>query len=409
MAVRAKNAVEADFGVPLPVRTLLQGATVDDFVEFLATELGLNLAEDTEERGKLIISGRDHTERLLRSLWEDVLGRDDVSVDDDFYALGGDQAAAEKVLELLAGRVEHSFDVETLFAVPTVEAQADLVRPVYESAATPLRVLRAEGDEPPLFLIHPAGGPASVYQELVTLLHPGQPAYGLERIDELRTIESKATRYIELIKEVQPRGPYRLGGWSLGGGIAYEMGRQLRAAGEPVDIVAMIDTLMPLPPPEGRTPEEIVVDRLLGFIDYLKDTYGVELEVPFDELFALDDLAQADLILKTMTDAGMGVSKGILQHQRDSYLDLRVAERYQVGPYEGRVVLYRATEAADVIAAQDPRYQRTDEYLGWDDWCSDLESVAIPGDHLTMIDRPNLDVLVNHLDGLLTELSTRRT
>ena len=406
MAVRAKNAVEADFGVQLPVRMLLQGASLDDFVAFLATEIGLELAAaPARPAGRKIIAGRDHTERLLYGLFEEVLGHSDVSVDDDFYAIGGDKAGAERVRELLMAPAEHPFGVETLFATPTIAAMADLIRPYYEFSASPLRVLRAEGSRRPIFLAHPAGGPASVYQELVDLIHPDQPAYGLERIDELTTIEGKAARYLQLIREVQPKGPYTLGGWSLGGCVAYEMGQQLREAGEEVAFVAMIDTIIPLPPAPGLTEQQLVTDRLAGFLDYLHDIYGIELDMPYEELFRLDDVAQADLMMKLMADAGLGMSKGILQHQRDSYLDMRVAERYQLKPYDGRVILYRASEVAEFIGAQDKhkRYVRTDETLGLGEWCSNLEVVPLPGDHLSLIDRPNLDVLARHLDGVLAE------
>ena len=410
MAVRAKNAVEADFGVQLPVRMLLQGASLDDFVSHIATEIRLELSPAGEQKPRRkVLAGRDHTERLLRTLWEEALGRSDVSVDDDFSELGGDRAAAERVRELLRARAEQPFDVETLFARPTIAAMADLVRPYYEVSASPLRVLRAQGSRRPIFLAHPAGGPSSVYQELVGLIHPDQPAYGLERIDELVTIESKAARYIELVKEVQPHGPYALGGWSLGGCVVYEMGQQLRAAGDEVAFVAMIDTIVPLPPEPGKSEQELITDRLMMFITYLHDTYGIEVDIPYDDLFRLDDIAQTDLLMKLMADAGLGMSKGILQHQRDSYLDMRVAERYQVKPYHGRAILYRATQPADVIAAQDPRYLRTDEALGFDEWCSDLEIVPLPGDHLSLIDRPNLDVLAHHLDQVLAEVAAGGT
>ncbi|GAA3396125.1 SDR family NAD(P)-dependent oxidoreductase [Cryptosporangium minutisporangium] len=404
MAVRAKNAVEADFSVQLPVRLLLQGASLDDFVRHIGTEIGLPERAAREPKRK-VLAGRDHTERMVRGFVQEVVGREDISMDEVFP---GDRAAAERLRELVLTRApDLPHDADTLFATPTIAAMADLVRPYYENSASPLRVLRAEGSRRPIFLGHPAGGPSSVYQELVSLLHPDQPAYGLERIDELTTIEAKAARYIELVREVQPHGPYQLGGWSLGGCVAYEMAQQLRAADEEVAFVALIDTIVPLPPEPGKSEQELITDRLMVFLNYLRDIYDIEVDIPYDELFELDDIAQTDLLMKLMADAGLGMSKGILQHQRDSYLDMRVAERYRIQPYDGRVILYRATEPADVIAAQDPRYLRTDEALGFDEWCSNLEVVPLPGDHLSLIDRPNLDVLASHLDGVLAEESDR--
>jgi phthiocerol/phenolphthiocerol synthesis type-I polyketide synthase D len=169
----------------------------------------------------------------------------------------------------------------------------------------------------------------------------------------------------------------------------------------------VIDTIVPLPAEPGKSEQERITDRLMVFLNYLHEIYGIRIDIPYDELFQLDDIAQTDLLMKLMADAGLGTSKGILQHQRDSYLDMRVAERYQIQPYDGRVILYRATEPADVIAAQDPRYLRTDETLGFAEWCPNLEVVPLPGDHLSLIDRPNLDVLANHLDGVLAEENSR--
>ncbi|TQS43654.1 type I polyketide synthase [Cryptosporangium phraense] len=395
MAVRAKNAVEADFGVQLPVRLLLQGASLTDFIDHIGRELDLPPRGGRGGAGRKALGGRDHTERLI----EGALGRPGLGVDD---WLDLDKATAERLHERLLARAPGlPHDPATLFATPTIAAIADLVRPFYEESATPLRALRATGSRRPLFLAHPAGGPTSVYQELADLLHPDQPVYGLERLDELLTIEAKATRYLELVRSVQPRGPYRLGGWSLGGCLAYEMAQQFAAAGDDVEFVAVIDTIVPLPPDPAKTERQRITDRLIVFLDYLRDTYGVTVDVPYDDLFGLDDVGQTDLLMKLMADAGLGMSKGVLQHQRDSYLDARIAERYEIQPYDGRVILYRATEVTDVIAAQDPRYVRTDEALGFDQWCSDLEIVPLPGDHLSLIDRPNLDVLANHLDGVL--------
>ncbi|GAA0225982.1 SDR family NAD(P)-dependent oxidoreductase [Cryptosporangium japonicum] len=396
MAVRARNAVEADFGVQLPVRMLLQGASLDDFVTHIGRELGFEPRVQVPPPRKTPLAGRDHTERLVQRIL-------DTKVDVD-RPLDLDHVTRERLRAQLRERVPGlTHDTGTLFATPTIAAIADLVRPFYEGATSVVRPLRAEGRRRPLFLAHPAGGPAGVYQELAGLLHPEQPVYGLERIDELTTIEAKAGRYLELIRELQPHGPYRLGGWSLGGCVAYEMAQQLRAAGADVEFVAVIDTIVPLPPDPSKSEQERITDRLMVFLGYLHDTYGIRIDIPYDELFGLDDIGQTDLLTKLMADAGLGLSKGVLQHQRDSYLDMRVAERYEIKPYDGRVILYRATEAADVIAAQDPRYLRTDEALGFDQWCSDLEVVPLPGDHLSLIDRPNLDVLASHLDGVLDD------
>src|ERR1700704_5136865 len=116
--------------------------------------------------------------------------------------------------------------------------------------ATPLVPIRiAESRVPPLFLIHPVGGGVVAYHTLAKYLQADQPVYALQNLDcggnesrDFASIEDMASRYIELIKTVQPDGPYFLGGSSMGGAVAFEMAVQLKARGGRVSLVAMLDT-----------------------------------------------------------------------------------------------------------------------------------------------------------------------
>ncbi|HEU0055325.1 MAG TPA: alpha/beta fold hydrolase, partial [Longimicrobium sp.] len=112
----------------------------------------------------------------------------------------------------------------------------------------PLVPLQTFGERPPLFLAHPAGGHVVCYRGLAHFLAPEQPVYALQPrgvedgeapIDRL---EEMAARYVAAIRELRPRGPYRLGGWSFGGVLAWEMARQIDAIGEEVDLLALFDT-----------------------------------------------------------------------------------------------------------------------------------------------------------------------
>lgn len=89
-----------------------------------------------------------------------------------------------------------------------------------------------------------------------------------------------------------------------------------------------------------------------------------------------------------------------LEHQRASYLDLRIGEAHRPSRYAGRVVLYRATEPAP-HTVRDPAYERDDEALGWDAVCPDLTVVPVPGHHLSLLDPPHVDEIAAHLGQLL--------
>jgi polyketide synthase 13 len=266
-----------------------------------------------------------------------------------------------------------------------------------------VRPLRATGSRPPLFLVHAAGGPVSVYRTLTERLGDDQPVYGLERIEEAGTVPEKARRYAEVVNAVHPDGPCLLGGWSFGGFVAQETARQLTAAGREVRLVVLIDSVRPLPRP-GLTRADRIRAHFEGFARHVTDAYGVRLELPYDELVATeDDAARIDAVLRVLREAA-DVPPAALEHQRASYLDMGVGESHRPGGYAGPVVLYRATEAAP-HTVRDPAYERDDPALGWDEVCPRLQVVPVPGHHLSLLDPPHVDEIATHLSRMLAEPS----
>ncbi|RZS39249.1 phthiocerol/phenolphthiocerol synthesis type-I polyketide synthase D [Herbihabitans rhizosphaerae] len=387
MAMRMRAAIQHDLGAPPPVSLLLRGASLAD--------LAAHLVGEAPQRPRGPIPPRDPTERWIAQLWQDALGRNGFGVHDDFFTLGGTGSLADAVHESITARLAGAPGAEALFARPTVAAMADLLRDELEGSPDgPVRVLREEGAESPLFLFHPAGGPTSVYQPLIAALPDGRPCYGFERVDELESLPDKASRYVELLREIAPHGPYLLGGWSFGGLLAYEVAHRLTAAGERVELVALIDTILP------KTGETDVVQRFQRFAEHIRDTYGVDFEVP-DSLRDLPEHEQIEHVMTTLATAVPDIGEGALRHQRTSYVDARVAERYQPRPYGGRVVLLRATDPHPLTTTLDSRYLRDDEALGWDDLCADLRVIRVPGDHVSMIDPPHVAVLADRLREVL--------
>ncbi|MFC9255609.1 SDR family NAD(P)-dependent oxidoreductase [Amycolatopsis thailandensis] len=393
-AMRAKGVVERDFGLPLPIPLLLRGASLAELADHLADQAGFGETGARPAGPGAVVGPRDPAERWVARHWQAELGGAEPGVHDDFFAVGGDAEAADRLRAVFAGELGAVPD--RLFATPTIAAVADLLRDRIEGrGGCPVRPLR-EGGADPLFLFHPAGGPTSVYDGLVRLLPEGRSVYGLERIDEENTVEGKAECYLELIREIQPHGPYRLGGWSFGGCLAYETARRLTAAGERVDLVVMIDSILPLPAP-GIPAQEILLDRFARFTEHVERTYGVPLEIPREDLLRLDDDEQIRLVIGELAARVPGMGQGVLRHQYESYVDARVAERYAPEPYAGPVLLLRAQEPHPLTTTLDPRYLRTDDALGWDAFCADLEVVRVPGDHLSMIDPPHVEVVAGAL------------
>lgn len=303
--------------------------------------------------------------------------------------LGLDSLMAVRIRTALEREFAVELPLRDLLGATTVQELADRVRPGV------VRPLRVTGSRPPLFLVHAAGGSSDVYRALAERLGDDRPVYGLERIEDARTVTEKARRYAEAVTAVHPDGPLLLGGWSFGGFVAQEAARRLTAAGREVELVVLIDSVRPLPRPD-RTPADRLRAHFEGFAEHVSDVYGVRLELPYDDLLAMDDDGERiDTVLRILRTSA-DVPAAALEHQRSSYLDLRIGEAHRPGRHEGPVVLYRATEPAP-HTVRDPAYERDDQALGWDEVCPRLTVVPVAGHHLSLLDPPHVDEIAAHL------------
>ncbi|HEY8480172.1 MAG TPA: SDR family NAD(P)-dependent oxidoreductase [Spirillospora sp.] len=422
VAVRIKSGVEQDLGLTVPPSVLLRGASVDAFEEWAAGELGLadtpapaasastaststavpaTGAVSAAEAG--YVMPRDAAERLAVRIFEDVLGLDRVGVTADFFAdLGGDGHRADQVVARVTAETGVEVTRGELFEVPTAEHVAAFIRAADARAARQtVRPLRPSGTRRPFFIAHPAGGTTACYRRLADLLADlqdgDQPVYGLERFEDAPPVEERAARYVRHLLEAQPEGPFRLGGWSFGGVLAYETARQLTAAGREVELVALFDAGLPRPVEDES---DTLARRFAAFADYVNETYGLNIALAYDDLAGLDEDAQFALVMERAAPLVDRIPPAALAHQLTSHQDTRSLETYRPGPYDGRVILYRAPEETP-WAVRDARYV-LDGTNGFGGLCSDLEIVTIPGTHhLSLLDPPGVEALAAHLAGRL--------
>jgi thioesterase domain-containing protein len=252
-----------------------------------------------------------------------------------------------------------------------------------------------------LLLAHPAGGTTGVYKTLAGLLGGGRPVFGLERLEG--PVPERATRYAELIAERFGGSGWVLGGWSFGGVLAYEIARQLAEAGHPTALLVLLDAALPLPAGPGGEGESLA-HRFAAFAGYLRNTYGLAVQITAGELAGLTEDEQLSLLTERMVAAGIEnvLSPAILRHQRQSHLDTRALERYEPGKYDGPVVLYR-TDQETPWAVTDPRYQITSEGRGWDKLCPNLTIAGVDAHHLNLLDPPAVESVAAHLRTLLQQ------
>ncbi|MEV0194592.1 amino acid adenylation domain-containing protein, partial [Kitasatospora purpeofusca] len=233
---------------------------------------------------------RTPREELLCALFAEVLGVERVSIDDGFFDLGGHSLLAMKLLgrirAALADELGERADLgmRALFEAPTpaglarrLEAAADRAAdgPDGSDALDVLLPLRTGGAKAPLFCVHPAAGISWVYSGLLRHLDPERPVLGLQarglRGGSPDSVTGIAADYVREIRAVRPQGPYHLLGWSFGAVVAQEMAVQLRAAGQEVGLLALLDGLPAGPataePPASDDPVETLAELLasLGY------------------------------------------------------------------------------------------------------------------------------------------------
>ena len=199
------------------------------------------------------IPPRTASERALAKIWAELLDKPRIGVEDRFYQLGGDSIRAIQLLTVIEQRMQKEVPISLLFGDPTLARMAAAIAEHEEDLAKDpvLVLLNEKGTRPPVFFTHGVSGSLIWLTNVLPLLEPDQPAYGLQSVglhpdsEPDTTIEAMATRYLRAIQSVQPSGPYYLGGFCFGGVVAYEIARQLEQRGEKTALLAIIDGFLP--------------------------------------------------------------------------------------------------------------------------------------------------------------------
>jgi acyl transferase domain-containing protein/thioesterase domain-containing protein len=364
----------------------------------------------------------DELAKAVAEGWGDQLGISVLTPESHFFALGGTSLVAVRLLSKLQRRLQPGRRLlpEDLLRAPSFGPFVEHLRSsgaggsrgddgggrhdvrgpgVARDPGSSLVLLRAgrSADRPPLFIVHPAGGQVFHYRLLAAALEPGISVYGLKApgLDDdrapLPTIEALAEHHLRSLRAAgHTASPCYLAGSSLGGCVAYEMAQQLHSVGEPVAMLAMIDTPAPDDLPS-------FVDHV-DYVDYLfGDMWNVKLSRN-----ELRDLPEHDRIPHALRRlAGAGVELGFDAATAERILALFVASEramraYRPRPYPGAALYFRAQERRSRDPDQPERGWT--RYLG-----GGLVLEVVPGNHVTMHELPHVTALAARLNTYLTQ------
>jgi thioesterase domain-containing protein/NADP-dependent 3-hydroxy acid dehydrogenase YdfG/acyl carrier protein len=348
---------------------------------------------------------RGDTGEMLLDLWQQLLGLDAISLDADFFDLGGHSLVALRLFSEVRRRFQVELGLSTIFQARTVRSLARLIDSKRVRAnRSPGTVLEAvvpiqpSGTKPPLFCVHGVGGNVLNYEALARHLGANQPVYGLQSIGLCglapdQTITEMAAHYIPAIRSVQPSGPYFVCGQSFGGLVAYEIARQLSAQGLAVGLIGLIDTFLDGVP--GTT-----LPSLLARLHSNGARFAFHCRNILVGPDRLDYLRRRTNTRKRKIRAFLNsrryrrLEKGgrtarlVIQEVKEA--NWLAARTYVPGTYHGTVALFRCK----VRSPGDSK----DHSMGWKTLVSGQLSIfEVPGDHLSMMTEPGVAVLAQEL------------
>lgn len=374
-------------------------------------------------------------EHQLAQIWEELLGVRPIGIRDNFFELGGDSLLAARMMHRVEQVCGQKVPLATLFVGATIEQLAKaLIQQRVEDDDSLLVQVQPGGAKRPLFFVHGDTEGGGFYcLNLARGLGQEQPfyaltPYGVDGGPIPPTIEAIAASYIEMVRAVQPKGPYLLGGLCKGGMMAYEMARQLQGQAEQVDLLVMVGSvawntnfrflqrvvsgvgyLLGLGPEERTRLFLVLRDHWIYRRNELRDDW-IYKRKRLKQVATLSFGEQLAWAFRLVRRAARWLARRILPGrgheisvtragpgQQDPTANLphykhlisvgynipyyKQLSSYVPGPYSGRVVLFWAAEEP-VRHPYKPAWRRaeaTDPTLGWGRVASDLEIEILPG------------------------------
>ena len=357
---------------------------------------------------------RTAIEADLVDLWQQILNREQIGIQDSFFDLGGDSLLAIRLMDLIHQKFAQELPLSSLFINPTVAGLAIALNPNEPLQGSPLVPLQPKGSKPAFFCVHPIFGVVLPYHALAQQMGLDQPFYGLQPIGidgkqpPHTQIEEMAAYYIKAIRQVQPQGPYFLGGWSFGGLVAFEMAQQLHQAGHRVALLAVIDTPAPVlsnKPTFWKSCEFLLTTVMRSIWAFLLDYLSlIATSYPFNpklrqtkfpttwrallERAAIVGLLPQDSKIRLLNELTLRPLLQVFSANNQA------VQRYVPRRYPDRITLFRTP----LLSAKN----LSDTTMGWNQLTeTTVEVHQVPGNHLTMLRNPQVEVLAQQLQACI--------
>lgn len=361
--------------------------------------------ERVTERQSNFVAPADALQLQLTQIWEELLNVHPVGIRDNFFELGGNSLLAVRLMAKVHKLYQQELSLSTLLQGPTVEHLANVLRQqTTVQHWSSLVEIQPGTSQRPLFFVHPVGGNVLCYVDLARHLGTEQPFYGLQSVGlngeqpPYTRVEDMAAHYIQELQTIQPQGPYLLGGWSMGGLVAYEMAQQLHQQQQEVAALVLLDSRVPT-----SVPNLDDATLLTWFARDLSGLVGKNFTLLPDEIQNLKSEAGLHYLLEQAIKADI-LPSDIEVTQMQRLLEIfkantRAMWNYQPRVYAQPMLLIRPQE---VFSADFDDFG--DASWGWHKFAQQLTIQTISGNHYSILAQPHVQVLAQQLREYLAQV-----
>ena len=333
------------------------------------------------------ISPRTAAETFIAKVWADILGIEKISINSDFFELGGYSLIAVKVMVAIENETGRRLPLSILFENPTIEKLARMIT-VSEDLITwnSLVPIKTTGSKIPIYVVHGGGLNILTFRSLGKYMDNDQPVFGMQALglngkaQLLYSIEDIAKKYNDEILEINPDGPFALAGYSLGGFIAFEMAKHFKKMGKEVIMLGILDTYAGNRDPMEK-PLHKAFRKIIRQFKKLRHFSREFLKRPGEILSY-----QASILghkISHLFVTRYKIDEEFFTYEEEVNRSYDIAyDKYFMNPMDIEIDLFRVEKRINYI--DDPIY------LGWEDYATKgIKVYEVPGDHKTFLYPPN--------------------
>ncbi|MEM0942120.1 MAG: amino acid adenylation domain-containing protein, partial [Bacteroidota bacterium] len=349
------------------------------------------------------VAPRTELEVQLARIWQDLLGVEKVGIYDNFFELGGHSLLIIKLISSVNKLLNAHVKIALLFAHPTLAEFAAHIHVESSFDSDTMVSLRESGDQRPIFLVPEISGTMTSYFELAKSLGDNQPVYafqspGLDGESEVSgSVEAMAAMFILEMQKIDPQGPYRLGGYSFGSNVAYEMALQLKREGFEVDELIIFDGKIV----SGEATQ--IKDEDEVFTVFLKSViknYGKEFDWTDLVLDGKSMEEQIDEMYKRVTNRFNEMElRGRLKVMFNNFQLLRAYRPKSEEKSETHLTLFKAIYAKREVNGEKVLRDISEFDYGWNRYTNKEVIVhSISADHMTILDKNHVQEITEFLN-----------